>query len=688
MEVASRVMAVFIVHSERNSGTILGALGTADYSYYFVSRAFHHVLDHLGTVIDVEDGVVEASSDGKVVVVHDVRSQVDAIYEICRHVGEPCLFLSFAPPHRTPLDLECPTIPVFAWEFPDIPNESWDGEPRHDWCFVLGKTGRAITHAEFSARAVRNAMGGEFPVAVIPAPVWGRYSSVNDAIGHPPDLGARTVEIPGGMLDSRSSAPQQEGLRARATFAIDPVSADELPAQRPAVTRTPALRGVVYTAVLNPRDDRKHWQDIVRAFCSSLREHEDATLVLKLIGRMEGGYGALAALLARLRPFRCRVVATDAYLSGGLYERLARASTYAVNAARGEGQCLPLMEFMSCGTPAIAPCHTGMRDYIDETNAFLVETSLEPASWPQDSRLAYRTLAHRLNVESLMAAFRESHRVAREEPERYQAMSRSAVERLRRHCSTEHVRDELIRFFEAQLRSTGYPEFSFARFGEAWPGAERKRYSQGNEELIIRDFFADEEGGIFVDVGCAGPNARSATCYLERHLGWSGIAVDAIPDYAEAFALLRPRTTFANFMVTDHGDTGDFYRVPGSLELSSMDEAREVFGRKHPGVPTRVPATTLDDLLARQEIARIDFLSIDVEGAEPKVLAGFDIQRFKPRLVCIECAENRELIEAYFARHGYERIEEYRRYDSVNWYFCPASSGGEQRSAVTRPVPE
>ena len=127
------------------------------------------------------------------------------------------------------------------------------------------------------------------------------------------------------------------------------------------MTRTLVLRGVVYTAVLNPRDDRKHWQDIVRAFCSSLREHDDATLVLKLIGSMDAGYGPLAALLARLRPFRCRVVATDAYLSGGLYERLARASTYAVNAASGEGQCLPLMEFMSCGTPAIAPCHTGMR---------------------------------------------------------------------------------------------------------------------------------------------------------------------------------------------------------------------------------------------------------------------------------------------------------------------------------------
>ena len=208
----SGMMAVFIVHTERNNGTILDALGTADYSYYFVSRAFHHVLDHLGTVIDVEDGVVEGSSDGAVEVVHDVRGQVDAIYEICRHVGEPCLFLSFAPPHRTPLDLECPTIPVFAWEFPDIPNESWDGEPRHDWRFVLGKTGLAITHSGIFGARGSQCSGRRVPCRRDSGSPSGSAAQASTTPSDTcPILGARTVEIAGGTLDTRSSAPQQEG---------------------------------------------------------------------------------------------------------------------------------------------------------------------------------------------------------------------------------------------------------------------------------------------------------------------------------------------------------------------------------------------------------------------------------------------------------------------------------------------
>jgi hypothetical protein len=53
--------------------------------------------------------------------------------------GEPCVFLSFSPPHRTPVHLACPTLPVFAWEFSTIPNEPFAGEPRNDWRTVLAR---------------------------------------------------------------------------------------------------------------------------------------------------------------------------------------------------------------------------------------------------------------------------------------------------------------------------------------------------------------------------------------------------------------------------------------------------------------------------------------------------------------------------------------------------------------------
>lgn len=77
-------------------------------------------------------------------------------------------------------------------------------------------------------------------------------------------------------------------------------------------------------------------------------------------------------------------------------------------------------------------------------------------------------------------------------------------------------------------------------------------------------------------------------------------------------------------------------------------------------------------MLAELGVEKIDFMSMDIEGAEPAALAGFDIRRYGVEFVCIEAhgGENMERsILAYFEENGYERIEEYLPGDTVNWYF-------------------
>ena len=71
-------------------------------------------------------------------------------------------------------------------------------------------------------------------------------------------------------------------------------------------------------------------------------------------------------------------------------------------------------------------------------------------------------------------------------------------------------------------------------------------------------------------------------------------------------------------------------------------------------LPRQVPRRTLDSLLDQAGIVRFDFLSMDIELSEPAALRGFDIERFRPRLVCIEAhGETRQAILDYFAAHGY-----------------------------------
>jgi FkbM family methyltransferase len=202
-----------------------------------------------------------------------------------------------------------------------------------------------------------------------------------------------------------------------------------------------------------------------------------------------------------------------------------------------------------------------------------------------------------------------------------------------------------------------------------------KLYSQHDEELIIRHFFDDEREGVFLDVGCWDWKDGSTTLYLEEKLGWSGIGVDAQANLREGYEKHRPYTKFMNYIVTDRSRTMGKLYVAG--QVSSINESHvEQFGAQwdQPD-PIEVPTITLDDLLAQHGVEHIDFLSMDIEGAEPKALAGFDIDKYKPRLVCIESSSDiREPIMQYFTSHGYERIDEYLPYDSVNWYFHPISA--------------
>lgn len=419
---------LIIIHSETNQHTITQNLGRSEYSYYFVLKEYRPVLERIGRVIEVADPL----------------TQVDALYGECLARGEPCVFLSFSPPHRTPVDLACPTVPVFAWEFSTIPNEPFAGEPRNDWRSVLHACGAAVTHSSYTVAAVREAMSADYPISAIPAPVWDRFAArgmqaQDHCAAEPLRLTIKGLVADSRQLDLNAFAP--EHLR----------SGEGIDFTAPVTEQTLSLEGVVYTSVFNPGDGRKNWEDMLSAFCVSFREVEDATLVLKLTHF--DAEEALADILHHLyknQSYRCRIVLIHGYLADPDYERLVQATRYVVNTSYGEGQCLPLMEFMSCGKPAVAPRTTAMIDYLSAENAFLIESTDELTAWPHDPRKAFRTLRYVTNWASLCEAYRASYDVAKNQPQRYAAMSAQAVDSLQAFCS-QAVAEQRLRAFLAQL---------------------------------------------------------------------------------------------------------------------------------------------------------------------------------------------------------------------------------------------
>lgn len=206
--------------------------------------------------------------------------------------------------------------------------------------------------------------------------------------------------------------------------------------------------------------------------------------------------------------------------------------------------------------------------------------------------------------------------------------------------------------------------------------SENKLYSQNDEELLIRHFFSDRRSGFFLDVGAFEWKRASTTLYLEHHLGWKGIAIDANPRFADGYLNNRPNSEFLNYFVSDHSGDSQSLVLAGPLSSSSEAHVRSFPNMKNVDLPSiDVPTITLNELLDQRQVKEIDFLSMDIELGEPAALAGFDIERFRPDLVCIEASASvRDQITSYFGAHGYERIDEYLAYDSVNWYYRPVAS--------------
>ena len=199
-------------------------------------------------------------------------------------------------------------------------------------------------------------------------------------------------------------------------------------------------------------------------------------------------------------------------------------------------------------------------------------------------------------------------------------------------------------------------------------------WSKGPEEWIVRDFFQDRRGGVFVDVGSADAREGSNTYYLEAQLGWSGIAVDALAEYGPTYLTHRPKTQFFSLFVGDHSDDrAVIYVANGQTTVSSVSRDFSTFYADEDDVTARsVPTITLNDLLVKSGVTHVDFLSMDIELSEPMALAGFDLAKYKPALVTVEAHPPiRQLLIDHFVERGYTVVGKYLWVDPANIWFIP-----------------
>ena len=197
------------------------------------------------------------------------------------------------------------------------------------------------------------------------------------------------------------------------------------------------------------------------------------------------------------------------------------------------------------------------------------------------------------------------------------------------------------------------------------------------EEALKAEFFRATPAGFFVDVGANAPQDGSQSFAMERQ-GWSGVLVEPQPDLAATLRRERRGKVYA-VACSSPADAGKTLTLHLAGIQSSLRPDFYVAGMQRAGT-VAVPVMTLDQVLTDAGAPTpLDFASIDVEAHEIEVLEGFDLARWRPRLLLIEDVVQNQRLHRYLTGRGYRWF----RRTGINSWYVPADAA-ERVSLVGR----
>lgn len=168
-------------------------------------------------------------------------------------------------------------------------------------------------------------------------------------------------------------------------------------------------------------------------------------------------------------------------------------------------------------------------------------------------------------------------------------------------------------------------------------------YSQGKQdEIVWRSYFTTNQTpsfcyGTFVEAGAFDGVNNSNTLFFEEHLGWSGLCIEPNPAAFGALSINRPNCrnipialgNSSGVNVTLHIHTK--YPVLSKVQLSIDNNTRQD--------NIVVQQKRLDDILVANHMPHVNFMSLDVEDYEYKVLCGINFSIVSVDVITIEVHE-------------------------------------------------
>ena len=203
-------------------------------------------------------------------------------------------------------------------------------------------------------------------------------------------------------------------------------------------------------------------------------------------------------------------------------------------------------------------------------------------------------------------------------------------------------------------------------------------YTQNMEDYHLALAFEGQQTGFYIDVGAGHPVADNVSLWFYER-GWKGIVAEPQHNLARLYGSIRPDDLVYQGLIGALTGNADFFHVNHlhgfSTTVQTFAESAKNFGVDYTAIPTTM--ITLADLCAHHNVSTIDFLKIDVEGAEGDVLAGNDWTLYRPKIIVAEAVSPGkgepmwENWESILMDNGYK----FRLFDTLNRFYvaeeCP-----------------
>jgi FkbM family methyltransferase len=186
---------------------------------------------------------------------------------------------------------------------------------------------------------------------------------------------------------------------------------------------------------------------------------------------------------------------------------------------------------------------------------------------------------------------------------------------------------------------------------------------QADQDVLAYLYFKGRREGFFLDIGAYDGKTYSNTYALEQ-IGWKGACLEPLPDIFTRLRRNRLCDCYNLAMSDESGEGADFIRATGVETLSGLESKMAsthkdwILREKGAVERIKVKTITFDDLMGRYPgFNAIDFMSLDVEGAEMSILESIDFSVYRFGLIAIESIDETpgesERLRNFMGEKGY-----------------------------------